>query len=117
MAGMNTPDFATPSADLNQALQVAFNFGAGQALANPADLLGPVRRLMEAAGQPWQDPPAGQDLRTWSCDYTALDDALNAADMMGTGQANMDVGLWLVDNIEAILADIAVPDAPIVETD
>lgn len=106
MARMDTPEFTTPSADLNQALQVAFNLGAGQSLETPGDLLAPVRRLVEASGRPWQAPPEGQDLRKWSCGYEALDDALNAADMLGSGQGNMDVGLWLGDNIEAILADV-----------
>ena len=51
MARMDTPEFTTPSADLNQALQVAFNLGAGQSLETPGDLLAPVRRLVEASGR------------------------------------------------------------------
>ena len=69
---------------------LALNFGAGQALANHADLLGPVRRLMEAARQPWQSPPAGQER-----DRTSLTPPSGEVCFLedGTGQANMDVGL------------------------
>jgi len=105
---MDTPlDFTTPSEPLNQALQASFNLGAGQVLDNPrADLIEPVKALLIATGRPFSEPAAGADLRQWVTGYPALDGALSAADMMGTGHGNTDVAIWFGDSVDTILADL-----------
>lgn len=104
-------NFTTPSAPLNQALQAAYEMGAGKTLANPqAELLDPMKAVTLAAGYEWVDPPSGwADLRQWNCSYPALDRILLAADMMGGQQANMDVGLMMLEALDVLAADLDWP--------
>lgn len=103
---MDTFDYTTPSADLNQVLQAAQDLSAGKTLASPDVLLAPARKIFEATGRPWSPPAADQDLATWTSGYDALDEAMEAAGMLGGGGTGMDLGLWLFGNIEQVLEDM-----------